>query len=74
MLIVIARPGMMTQAEDEVRTVLRIERRVPNNQPDSFSISTSQQMVEDFHKVTAMVALVSLYDFVFTKAVLSVFG
>jgi putative ABC transport system permease protein len=58
MLIVIARPGMMTQAEDEVRTVLRIERRVPNNQPDSFSISTSQQMVEDFHKVTAMVALV----------------
>jgi putative ABC transport system permease protein len=58
MLIVIARPGMMTQAEDEVRTVLRIERRVPNNQPDSFSISTSEQMVEDFHKVTAMVALV----------------
>jgi putative ABC transport system permease protein len=58
MLIVIARPGMMTQAEDEVRSVLRIERRVPNNQPDSFSISTSQQMVEDFHKVTAMVALV----------------
>ncbi|HXA05495.1 MAG TPA: ABC transporter permease [Bryobacteraceae bacterium] len=58
MLIVVARPGMMTQAEDEVRTVLRIERRVPNNQPDSFSISTSEQMVEDFHKVTAMVALV----------------
>jgi putative ABC transport system permease protein len=38
--------------------VLRIERRVPPNQPDSFSISTSEQMVEDFHKVTAMVALV----------------
>ncbi|MCU1274404.1 MAG: hypothetical protein JWO48_1835 [Bryobacterales bacterium] len=58
MLIVIARQGMLLQAEDEVRIVLRIERRVPNNQPDSFSISTSQQMVEDFHKVTAMVALV----------------
>jgi putative ABC transport system permease protein len=58
MLIVIAYPGMMTQAEDEVRAVLRIERRVPPNQPDSFSISTSEQMVEDFHKVTAMVALV----------------
>ena len=49
---------MMAQAEDEVRAVLRIERRVPTNQPDSFSISTSEQMVEDFHKVTAMVALV----------------
>jgi putative ABC transport system permease protein len=58
MLIVIARQGMMSLAEDEVHTVLRIERRVPNNQPDSFSISTSQQMVEDFHKVTAMVAIV----------------
>jgi putative ABC transport system permease protein len=58
MLIVIAYPGMMAQAQDEVRTVLRIERRVPPNQPDSFSISTSEQMVEDFHKVTAMVALV----------------
>jgi len=58
MLIVIAYPGMMSQAEDEVRTVLRVERRVPNNQLDNFSISTSEQMVEDFHKVTAMVALV----------------
>ena len=58
MLIVIAYPRLMTQAEDEVRAVLRIERRVPPNQPDSFSISTSEQMVEDFHKVTAMVALV----------------
>jgi putative ABC transport system permease protein len=58
MLIVIAYPTMMAQAEDEVRAVLRIERRVPPNQPDSFSISTSEQMVEDFHKVTAMVALV----------------
>jgi len=58
MLIVIAYPALMAQAQDEVRTVLRIERRVPPNQPDSFSISTSEQMVEDFHKVTAMVALV----------------
>jgi putative ABC transport system permease protein len=58
MLIVVARNGMMAQAEDEVRTVMRIERRVPNNQPDSFSISTSEQLIEDFHKVTGMVALV----------------
>jgi len=58
MLIVIAQPGMMAEAEDEVRTVMRVERRVPNNQPDSFSISTSEQLIEDFHKVTGMVALV----------------
>jgi len=58
MLIVIAQPGMMAEAEDEVRTVMRVERRVPNNQPDNFSISTSEQLIEDFHKVTGMVALV----------------
>ena len=58
MIIVIAKKGMVAEAEDEVRTVMRIERHVPNNQPDSFSISTSAQLIEDFHKVTAMVALV----------------
>jgi putative ABC transport system permease protein len=58
MIIVIAKKGMVPEAEDEVRTVMRIERHVANNQPDSFSISTSQQLIEDFHKVTSMVALV----------------
>jgi putative ABC transport system permease protein len=58
MIIAIAKKGMVPEAEDEVRTVMRIERHVANNQPDSFSISTSQQLIEDFHKVTSMVALV----------------
>ena len=40
------------------RAVLRLERRVPYNAPDNFSISTSEQMIEQFHSVTAMVALV----------------
>jgi putative ABC transport system permease protein len=55
---VVARPGMLAQAEDEVRAVMRIERHVPNNAPDNFTISSSEQLIEDFHKVTAMVALV----------------
>ncbi|HUI76439.1 MAG TPA: ABC transporter permease [Bryobacteraceae bacterium] len=58
MLIAIAKPGMLVQAEDEIRTAMRIERHVPANQPDNFSISSSEQLVEDFHQVTAMVALV----------------
>jgi putative ABC transport system permease protein len=58
MIIAIAKKGMVAEAEDEVRTVMRIERHVPNNQPDNFSISTSAQLIEDFHKVTAMVELV----------------
>jgi putative ABC transport system permease protein len=58
MLIVIATPGMMIKAQDEVRALLRIARRVPFNAPDTFSITTAEQMIEQFHSVTAMVALV----------------
>ncbi len=58
MLIVIAFPGMIDQAQDEVRAVLRIARRVPFNGLDTFSITTAEQMIEQFHSVTATVALV----------------
>src|SRR5579862_4202219 len=58
MLIVIARAGLLTRAEDEVRTILRIQRKVPNDKPDNFSLSTAQQMIEDFHRITGTVALV----------------
>ena len=58
MLVVIAYPGMIDKAQDEVRAALRLARHVKYNDPDTFSMSTSQQMIEDFHKVTAMVALV----------------
>jgi putative ABC transport system permease protein len=58
MLIVIAQPGLLAKAQDEVRTVLRIQRKVPNDKPDNFSMSTAQQMIEDFHRITGTVALV----------------
>ena len=49
---------MIDQAQDEVRAVLRIARRVPFNGTDTFSITTAEQMIEQFHSVTATVALV----------------
>jgi putative ABC transport system permease protein len=58
MLIVSARDGQLAKASDEVRGVLRTERRVPYHSPDSFSISTADQMIEDFRKVTATTAIV----------------
>ncbi len=58
MLMVEAKPGLMASAIDEARAVLRVQRHVPYNKPDDFNISTSEQMVEQFHSVTAMVALV----------------
>jgi putative ABC transport system permease protein len=60
MLVVIAYPGMLPQAIDEVTMVLRQERRVPHNKPDDFWISTAQQMIDEFHNVTSTVALVMM--------------
>lgn len=60
MLVVIAREGQVPQAIDEVRVVLRQERRVPYSKPDNFWISTAEQMVEEFRNVTSTVTLVMI--------------
>jgi putative ABC transport system permease protein len=58
LLMVIAKPGRLAAAVDEATVVMRIQRHVPANKPDDFSISTSDQLVEQFHSVTEIVALV----------------
>ncbi len=59
-LIVTASDGMLPQAMDEVRTLLRIQRHVRPNKPDDFSTSTAEQMVEQFRQITAMTFLVMI--------------
>ena len=58
MIVVAAKEGKLAAAIDETRAVLRLQRHVPLSKPDDFYISTSEQLVEQFHNVTAMVALV----------------
>jgi putative ABC transport system permease protein len=60
MLVVAAKPGMLAEAIDQTAAVLRIERHVPANKPDNFSISTGEQMLERFHNITGMVAMVMI--------------
>jgi putative ABC transport system permease protein len=57
-IVVTAVSGKLPQALDEVRTILRIDRRVPLNKPDNFALSTAEQMVADFHQITEMTFLV----------------
>jgi len=64
-IVVTARDGMLREALDEVRMVLRIDRHVPYSKPDNFALSTAEQMVSDFRQITAitftvMVALSSV--------------
>jgi putative ABC transport system permease protein len=58
LLVAAAKPGRLPQAADEIRGILRQERRVPYDQPDNFFMSTAEQMIEDFRKITAITAIV----------------
>ena len=58
MLMVQAKPGQIAMAMDEVRVVLRQERKVPFDKPDNFAISSADQLVDQFRSLTAIVALV----------------
>jgi putative ABC transport system permease protein len=60
MLVAMAYAGMVPQAQDEIRAVLRLQRRDPAGKPDTFYMTTSEQMIEQFHSVTATVALVMI--------------
>jgi len=51
---------MLPQALDQVRTILRIERRVPANKPEDFALSTADQMVEQFRQITSVTFLVMI--------------
>jgi putative ABC transport system permease protein len=57
-IVVTAMDGQLGRAMDEVRTILRIDRRVPYSKPDDFALSTAEQMVADFRQITAMTFLV----------------
>ena len=57
-VIVSAKQGQLPAAMDQVRVILRIDRRVRYTKPDDFAITTAEQMVSDFRQITSMVALV----------------
>lgn len=58
MLFVKAKQGFLPAATDEVRGVLRQERRVKYEDLDNFSLSTSEQMIADFRNIMSITALV----------------
>ena len=58
MLTVKAKPGLLPKAMDEVRGVLRQERRVKYSDPDNFGLSTPESIIENFRQVTSVTTLV----------------
>jgi ABC-type antimicrobial peptide transport system permease subunit len=53
----VAYQGQMSEAEDEIRGLLRRRRRVPFDKPDNFGISSAQEIADQFRQITASVAL-----------------
>jgi len=52
-----AYPGMMAEAEDEIRGVLRRRRNVPFDKDDNFGISSPEEIADQFRQITGSVAL-----------------
>jgi ABC-type antimicrobial peptide transport system permease subunit len=55
-----AQQNQLDLAVDQVRDLLRRRRNVPYNARDSFSITTSQQAIEQFHAIVGAIALVTV--------------
>lgn len=54
-----AYPGRKAEAEDEVRGVLRRRRNVAFDKPDNFSLSTAEEISNQFRQIMGAVALVT---------------
>ncbi|MCS7315161.1 MAG: ABC transporter permease [Bryobacterales bacterium] len=55
-----ARPGMRRAAYEEVEGILRRIRRTPPGEPNDFSISTPDQIVQQFDRMTRLIVLATL--------------
>jgi len=60
-----AYPGMKDVAEDQIRGLLRLRRRVAPNQPDNFGLSSAEQLGDQFKQIMAgvlqlVIAVVSI--------------
>src|SRR5262249_48577804 len=64
-LSAMAYPGMKAAAEEQIRGLLRLRRRVPPNKPDSFGISSAEQIGQQFRDILAQ-------TFILVVAVVSV--
>jgi len=53
--------GQLEEAKEELRSVMRILRRVPPSAPDDFAINQQEQFIAMFNRVTTTIAAVGLF-------------
>jgi putative ABC transport system permease protein len=60
MVIAQAKPGMRQEAYDEAEGTMRKLRHLTKDQPDDFSISTPDQIIQQFDSITSLIGLVAI--------------
>jgi putative ABC transport system permease protein len=60
MIIAQAKPGRRQEAFDEAEATMRRLRRLETDQQDDFSISTPDQIIQQFDKITGLIGLVAI--------------
>jgi putative ABC transport system permease protein len=60
MIIAKARPGKRQDAYAEIEGTMRRLRRLPTDAPDDFAISTPDQIIQQFDRITGLIGLVAI--------------
>ena len=60
MIVVHARAGMRQQAYEETEAILRRIRRTPAGAENDFSLSTADQIIQQFDRITGLIGLVAI--------------
>ncbi len=56
-IMAVGRTGMMDEAKDQVRDLLRVRRQVPFAAPDNFGMETAESILDNFRSITAGLAI-----------------
>jgi putative ABC transport system permease protein len=56
-IMAVGKPGMMDEAKDQVRDMLRVRRQVPFSAPDNFGMETAESILDNFRSITAGLAI-----------------
>ncbi len=56
-IMAVGKVGMMDEAKDQVRDMLRVRRQVPFAAPDNFGMETAESILDNFRSITAGLAI-----------------
>jgi putative ABC transport system permease protein len=60
MVISKAKPGMRKDAFDDIQAIVRRARHLATGTPDDFALSTPDQIIQQFDKITGLIGLIAI--------------